>query len=64
MKIDRNYKMNLQKKESVIKKIDLMLLREKGMTKAKISRIVGIPVQMIDQQIKYQKKYKKYSGIF
>lgn len=56
--------MEYDKKKSSINKIDIILLREKGMTKDKISKIVGIPVQMIDQQLKYQKEYKKYSGIF
>ena len=56
--------MEYDKSKSAIKMIDLMLLREKGITEAKISRIVGIPVQMVEKQLKYQKEYKKYSGIF
>lgn len=56
--------MNLQKKEPSMKRIDLMLLREKGMTKSKISKIIGVPVKLIERQLNEQKQYKKYSGIF
>jgi len=56
--------MYLEKKESSMKKIDLILLREKGMTRSKLSKIIGVPVELIDRQLQDQKQLKKYSGIF
>lgn len=47
-----------------IKKIDLLQLREKGMTRNKLSKIIGVPVDIIERQLEHEKKYKKYSGIF
>ncbi len=55
--------MEYDKNESSMKKIDIVLLREKGMTRSKISKIIGVPVELIDRQLKEQKEYKNYSGI-
>ena len=56
--------MNLKSKELSKIKFDLMLLKEKGVSNDKISKIVGIPIEMIEKQINHQKEYKKYSGVF
>jgi len=56
--------MKLEKKPPTLKHIDLILLREKGITKSRLSKLFGVPVHVINRHLKQQKPPKKYSGVF
>lgn len=56
--------MKLEKKPPSLKHIDLIVLREKGMSRSRLSKIFGVPVRVIDRHLNHQRPPKKYSGVF
>ncbi len=46
------------------KNIDLCYLKSKGLSSKQISKMVGIPVCVIDRHFETQRKYKQQSGVF
>jgi len=56
-----------EKKESdnIGKKIaDIFSLKSKGLSNTKISKMIGIPVHVIETHFETQRKHKQLSGIF
>ena len=46
------------------KNIDLLRLKRIGFSNEKISKMLGVPVKVIDDYLKYQKKLEATSGVF
>ncbi len=47
-----------------LNKIDLISLKRKGLTSDKISKMVGVSTRKIEAHLKFQQKFKQYSGVF
>jgi len=56
---------NKKKKEKPnLESVELMNLKNYGVTNEKISKMVGIPVEKVNRYFETQEKLKHYSGVF
>jgi len=59
-----NMKNKKKKEKPNLESIDLMNLKNHGVTNKKISRMIGIPIEKVNRYFRNQEKLKHYSGVF
>ncbi len=56
--------MNKKPKKVNIQRIDLLYLKRKGLSNAKISKMLGVEKREIDKHIELQHRYRQNSGVY
>ncbi|MBT3310577.1 MAG: hypothetical protein HN737_12955 [Desulfobacterales bacterium] len=52
------------KNDRNLKNIDLQMLRRKGLSIKKISKMLGVSTKKVERHLKYQNRIREYSGVF